>query len=140
MEGKDIAPALIEALSSQSTILSSMGLAVLGGLLAFSMQIIFHNHTESSRPIRVGKMISVWICASCEVAAVFLGYFISGAIVSALPILFNSTYAPDKALHENAIERLDVIRYLSLTQFAFFLVGAIAIVWFVASNLRLMRN
>lgn len=140
MDGKDIAPALIDALSSQSTILSSMGLAVLGGLLAFSMQIIFHNHGDSNRPIKVGKMISVWICAGCEVVTVILGYLISGAIVSALPILFSSTYAADRALTANAIEPIGLIRDLSLAQFAFFMVGAIALVYFVSSNLRLMRR
>lgn len=117
-----------------------MGLAVLAGLLAFSMQIIFHNHSESNRPIRVGKMIWVWICAGCEVLTVILGYLISGAIISAVPILFGSTFSIEKAVHENDIERLDLIRYMSFTQFLFFLMGAIALIYFVASNLRLMRN
>ena len=114
VDGKDVGSALVEALGSQADILSSLSLAVIGGLFAFAIQVMLHNVSEPEKRISVSVLSTWWVAIGFESLSLAFSYLLKGSIVSAIPTIYGSSYLVGQSIEKNAIEALDALRWLAL--------------------------
>ena len=152
--GQAIGAAIERGIIGQTGLVTSLSLAVIGGLLALMIQVKIHNSGKHST-----KEITFdgfqWFVSSLILAglAIISGFFIYGMMIQMAPLIFTHEFdrvkfsdqtidyiLPDsKELHRVPIGAL---RWLSITQAGFFLVsvGCAAVVMIKNRPMKAQRS
>lgn len=125
MPNVEIAAAMERAVSSQSELITSLSLLVIGGLLTLMLQYEMHKW-----------FIVMLASVVCMAASIALGYMISGNIIQVAPQLYGHQFTLDvrfwdQEFHNNKVSQIET---LSLWQFVTFFSGVVIGALFVVKN------
>ena len=120
-----IAASIERGVLSQTELLSSLSVAVIGALLAFWLHTQLHNATQSSRNVRFLLFPWFWLSIGMAALTIFFGYIVSGRLVSAAPIYFAHDYTEGVTFgsQEFAKEFTPSLKSLQITQFVLFMLS-----------------
>jgi hypothetical protein len=136
--GNEVGSALVDALAGQADLLSSLSLAVIGGLFAFAIQVMVHNSAQPKNKIRLSSLWTWWCALALEAVSIGASYLLKGSVVAAIPTIFGSKYLVGSPLAGGTMPALDMLRLLALCQFATFALGVLILMLFLVFNRRLL--
>jgi hypothetical protein len=140
MEGSAVAPILIDSMTGQSETLSTLSLAICGGIAALLLQVAIHNRSDGTKKLRLRASDLLLVAFVLEGASFVVAYLVRGSIVASVPELMNLKYDPQTALSPAASNGLQAIRTLELTQFTLLGLGILAILVVLIVNRPLIRQ
>lgn len=135
--GTEVAVAIERGIASQSALLTTLSLAVIGGLFALLLQIRIHNASHSeTQQIAFRQFWAFWVSIVLAGLAIGCGYLISGIFVQFGPTFFAHEFDPQLTFSSQmfAKSQISMLRVFALAQFVVF---SLAIVFggvFVFSN------
>jgi hypothetical protein len=138
MESGDIAAAVERGITSQAELITSLSLAVIGGLLAYLLQVRIHNATHPSNLIDLRRFNYFVLALVGAGIAIALGYVVAGILIQISPQLFSHTFDVAKSFsaQEFSPAPTGLLQLISLVQFLVFLGAVLAGVVFIMSNRR----
>jgi hypothetical protein len=119
LTGQVVAPLLLQYISANSQLLTTLGTAIVGGVLLLGAQRM----AELNNPHR-GTLLAKWTLLATvvfETINILLGYLAQGALISSIPALTAASYLANEQVQNNNIAALDRIQLLTLLQFGAFL-------------------
>ena len=140
IEGTEVGSAVVEAITGQGDLLTTLSLAIIGGLFAFAVQIVLHNEGNELKRISLNAIWALMLCAALQLGSIVAGYMLRGTLVAAIPMIFGSKFAVDSQLQDNQIIGLDKARELAVYQFSFFAVGILMMIVFLLLNYKKLRG
>lgn len=140
ISGNDVGSALVDALAGQADLLSSLSLAVIGGLFAFAIQVMIHNSAQTRNKIKMSSLWTWWCALALEATSIGTSYLLKGSVVAAIPTIFGSKYVVGSPLTGGAIPGLDMLRLLAFSQFLTFALGVLVLMLFLVFNRGLLRG
>ena len=138
MANPEIAAAIERGITSQSELITSLSLAVIGGLLAFFLQVRIHNASNSKNQIQLRYFACFVVALACAGISIALGYVVAGMLIQIAPQLFSHSFdlAARFSAQNFGVAPTGFLQIVSLCQFLVFF-GAVAFgVVFVLSNRR----
>lgn len=136
MSDVEIASAIERGVTGQSDLITSLSLAVIGGLLAVLLRVRIHNVSNPSKEIELKWLSAFWVALGLAGVSILISLFLSGMLVQMAPALFSHTFDAGKKFTEQEIQSVPVaqLRALSLTQFFTFFAAVFAGTVFVFRN------
>ena len=122
-----VASAIERGIISQSELLSSLSVAVIGGLVALRLQLLLHN---ASRPKGVFAILRVrWYIAVVALATltILIGFLISGRLLVISPALYNLQFEGVSTFSDDLLKEKSwpTLLQLSKAQVGSFLASAV---------------
>ena len=138
MSNLEIAAAAERSLTSQTDLITTLSLAVIGGLVAVIIRVRTHNATSNNCFIFLHHAWLMWLALCAAVIAIGLSYAISGMVVQVSPQLYSHAFDTTKAFSDQTFEIAPIgqVMMLSFIQFVAFLVSAICTALFAGLNSR----
>lgn len=135
---KEIASAIEGGITSQSELITSLSLAIIGGLLALLQQQRFPKPDDQGQTITIRGMLVFWIALGGAGAAIMLGYVLSGVLVQMAPALFNHNFDPAKSFLSQNFGAIPIwiLPVISTAQFGAFLLSIVSGIVFIVVNGR----
>src|SRR5262245_40527394 len=140
VDGQSVAPLLLQGIGSWSETLSTLGLAIMGGIAALSIQIFINNQNQENAPLRLRAIASMIVAFLLQGANILFGFLVHGSLVAGIPALLSAQYYPDKSIEQNQIVVLDVIQSFAYWQFILFGIGALALLPLIPFNWVTLRG
>lgn len=136
MANTDIASAAERSLTSQAELVTTLSLAVVGGILAIIVQIRTHNASNGNQRIVLRNTCLMWLAMIAAAIAIALNYVISGMLIQVAPQLFSLAYDASLAFSDQQFGKAPIwaIQAMSLIQFIAFVASIVFGVFFVATN------
>jgi hypothetical protein len=146
----DIAKTIIEQLGAQIDLVTTLGTAISGGLVALVVQIAIHNRSDGATPLELRALWLVPVALGIETLSLLSGWIARGAITTLTPVLMQ---LPAENWHGSATGTqtdllfgemdfagaTELASYVA-TQFIAMLVGLVIIFVFASLNIgRLLR-
>ena len=138
MVNVDIAAAAERSLTSQAELLTTLSLAVIGGLLAVIIRVRTHNASGGNKPIEINHMWLMWIAMGCAAVSIATSYLISGMLIQMSPLIFSHNFDPTQAFSNQEFGDAPIlqIQTFSFLQFLTFALSIIFGIFFVVANSR----
>ena len=138
MASPEVASAIERGITSQSELITSLSLAVIGGLLVFFLQVRIHNATNPNNQIQLRRFAFFIIALFSAGAAIALGYVVAGMLIQMAPQLFSHSFDVTKPFSSQDFGPAPInwLQIVSMIQFLIFLGSIVAGVIFVLSNRR----
>src|SRR4051794_11105375 len=117
-----IASAIERGITAQSSLITSLSLAVIGYFITVYVQVKLHNSDTSKTQI-VSKGTAFLVISIVDfLVNILIGYMLSGAIISVAPKLYGFHFDINLPFAEQKIAdpQYDMLRFLSVGQFAMF--------------------
>ncbi|MFN3225407.1 MAG: hypothetical protein ACE360_04055 [Hyphomicrobiales bacterium] len=132
----DIAAAAERSITSQGELLTTLSLAVIGGLLAVILRVRIHNSSNPASVIDLRCVWVMWIAMGLAAVSIGLSYLVSGMLVQMSPQIFSAVFDSTKAFSSQDFGNAPVstMMTLSFAQFVCFCLSVIAGTIFVFSN------
>lgn len=136
MPNTDIAAAVERGVSGQSDLITSLSLAVIGGLLVLLLQVRVHNASNPSQQIEIKRFPFLATSLICAGTAIALGYVISGMLVQMAPQIFSHTFDLNQSFSSQDFGPAPTgwLQIVSISQFLVFLGSVISGVVFGLGN------
>ena len=140
-----IAKAILDQLSSQVGLATTLATAISGGLVALVIQVAIHNRSGgTTTPLVLNAQWLILAALLCEAISLLSGYFARGAITDVAPILMQlpaDSWHPSTAMPHGASRFRDVVfpgssqlSWMVTTQFFAMLIGLFMIFAFAIVN------
>lgn len=138
MTGSEIASAIEHGVTSQSELITTLSLAVIGGLLVVLLQTRLHNATNPNNQIQL-RYFALFVLAIIPAGlAIALGYAVSGMLVQVAPQLFSHSFDTTKPSFSQDFgpAPIGLLQLLSLIQFVVFFIAVLVGGAFILINRR----
>ena len=130
----------VSAILSQVDIVFTLGVAVIGGIVALFIQIAFHNRDPNKKSLTFAWFTLIPIAFVLETVSTFFGYLTTAAVTDAIPILMQAKYTANMLLADHPISGLTRIRIVMTGQFLTFIAGIFCILAVFLRNLSLLKK
>ncbi len=132
----NIAESVIDQMSSQIELFTSLSLAMCGGLLVLATQVLLHNHSrDSSKELIQLKAFYLWIVSFVlEGLAICFGALSRSVITDVTPTIFHLDFSKLETWAQARFPGEEVLSTTATAQFAFFFLGIVAIFLFSLAN------
>lgn len=140
MGGETVAPLIVQSISAWSNSLSTLGIAINGGIAALCLQILVHNHENKTSPLRLRAIVSLLACFILEGVNIFFGFLVQGSLIAGIPTLLGATYEIGQPIQQNKIIPLDAVQYLGKLQFFTFGAGVLALIFLIPFNWNKLKG
>ena len=100
IEAKDIAAAAERSISGQAELLTTLALAIIGGLLALLVKIKAHNAGPNNDPINIQHKWMMWSSLFFAAVTVGMTLFIQGTLVEISPQMFTLSVDVSKSFSD----------------------------------------
>jgi hypothetical protein len=122
MPSKEIAAAAERGISSQSALITSLSIAVIGGLLAFLIQIKMHNAGNPEKKVTLNSYGVYYTALALAGLSIAIGYILTGMLIEMSPQIFSHTYENAMSFSDQKFGDVPVwaLNWLSITQFGLF--------------------
>lgn len=140
VEGQLVAPLIVQSIGEWSDTLSTLGLAINGGIAALSVQIFLHNQNQEQPPLRLRALLSMVLCFILQGANIVLGFLVHGGLIAGLPVLISAQYESGKSIEQNPIPILDWVTVLATWQFGAFITGVLILAILIPFNWGTLRG
>lgn len=136
IQAKDIAAAAERSISGQTELLTTLALAVIGGLLALLVKIKAHNAVPANTPIIVQQKWMMWMSLGFAALTVGMTLFIQGTLVEISPQMFTLSVDVSKSFSDQdfGVAPYGQLKSLALLQFLSFALSVVFGVLFVTAN------
>lgn len=138
MAASNNAEKILETISSQIDLLTTLSVGICAGIVALLIQIAIHNHADGSAKLRLRWGDLLFLAFFCEGASLVLGYLSYGALTDAAPIVLGLVLDSTKTFAQHEFPNAGLIRGLALTQFLLFFVGILAVFVCLLRNRKLL--
>lgn len=139
MASADIAGKIIESMSSQIDLLTTLSVGICAGIVALFLHIATHNHSKDNSKVILKWQFLLLIAFFLEGLSIVFGYLAYGAITDATPMIFSLPFEQGKTLVEYNYRNSSLIRALAITQFAFFSGGILCVFICLLKNRLLLK-
>ena len=124
----EIASAIGRGILNQADLITSLSLALIGGLLfglCFKPRCTTRSNPENTIKFECFPLLVIALFLAG--LAIFFGYSISGFLIQVTPALFNHDFDTTKRFSEQIIgdAPISLVRYLSIAQFGSFLASVV---------------
>ena len=133
MSGK-IAEESIKAMTSQIDFIHGLALAVLGGILALTLQIILHNRKDDSTKVNLQAPSIILVSLVLSLLSMLFATLAKGSLTSSLPSIYKYDFCTVNRLAGAAFDNAGQVSFLAATQSWTFLAGVLAIAAFAWRN------
>ena len=133
-----IGPNIVDSITSQVDLLTTLAVAICGGIVALLVQVGFHNSDDSKKKATIRWGCLLLVAFGAEGVSLIFGYLTHAAVTDAIPILLQLEYDSSKTLAELDFEQEGHIRTAMIVQALAFGIGiacVFAVVWKNISNL-----
>ena len=129
MNDVDIANAIERGIVSQQQLITSLSLALIGGLLALRLQ--FEKYFANTLKNRVLNDILLLVSIGLASGAIVIGFLISGRLIEIAPLFFNFEFDSCKRFSKQIIpwEPTPSLLSLSQMQIVVFLGSLVSAIW-----------
>ena len=134
MASADTAVKIIDSISSQIDLLTTLSVGICAGIVALYIQIALHNRGNDNSKLILKWQFLLILCFFLEGSSILLGYLAYGAITDAIPIIFPLQFVQDKIFSEYEFTNSCMIRALAIFQFLFFLGGILCVFCCLVKN------
>lgn len=131
---------IIESMSTQIDLITTLSVGICAGIVALFLQIALHNHSKNDQRLILNRQNLLFIAFCCEGISIISGYCAYGSITEATPIIFSLDFEEGKTFVEYEFRNAALIRWLAKTQFIFFLGGIICVLICLLKNKGLLRG
>ena len=123
----EVGEGIVAAITSQVDLLTTLAVAICGGIVALLVQIAFHNSdNEKQRVIFVwGPLLLAAFVA--ESLSILFGYLTYAAVTNAIPIVLQAQFEETKILAEQEFRQNALIRVVMTFQFVMFGLGIVCV-------------
>ena len=135
----EVGRTVVYAILTQVNLVTTLSVAVIGGVVVLLIQIVFHNKDKNKIKVSLNWIKLVPLILLLEGVSVLFSYFATGAVTSEIPILLQTKYSPTYLANQN-ITSLDLIGYLVLVQFSTFFAGIVCIILLLFRNRNLLHT
>lgn len=129
---------ILETISSQIDLLTTLSVGVCAGIVALFIQIAIHNRSGEASKLRLRWKDLLLAAFIFEGLALVFGYLSYGAITDAAPAILSLNLEATKTWVEHSFRNASLIRYLVLAQFVFFFSGIICVLACLLKNRKLL--
>ena len=132
----EIAAAAERNIVSQAELVSTLSLAVIGGVLAVLVRARTHNFSGGNEEIHLKHIWLMWSSMALAALSVALSYVVSGMLVQMSPQIFSVEFDVSKGFSHQDFGRapMSLLQTISGLQFLAFLLSIVAGAGFVAFN------
>ena len=137
-----LAKSVVDQMSSQVDLLTTIAAAIFGGLAAFFVKGVFEaDHDQRRLVLQLEYKLFAYLALISEGIAVFLGYLTRGSITANTPAIFGFKGLKDlNNLNEIKIDGYSTLRNLAVWQIIVFGVGILFILLFIMFNLGFVAS
>ena len=135
----DIARAVLDQITSQSDLLTTLSLGICGGLLFLMMQVMLHNGKEAQK-IRFRWPALLVACFLTEGASIASGVFSRAAITAITPTVFSLDFSRIGNWTDAQFPGHDFLRVTAGMQFILFFLAIIELCVFILANHENMKG
>ncbi len=139
MTSADTAGKIIESISSQIDLLTTLSVGICAGIVVLYIQIAIHNHGKDNSKLILKWHVLLLISFFVEGISIVLGYCAYGAITDATPIILSLPFEKGKLFVEYDFKNSCMIRSLAIWQFLFFLGGILCVFICLIKNRLLLK-
>ena len=132
----EIALAAERSISGQNELLTTLSIAVIGGVLAILAQINLQN-SETSRAIILRYNFLMWLSILAAMVTIGLSYIISGMLVEMSPQIFSTEFDVTRPFSAQnfGVAPIKILQKISGVQFVSFLLSIIFGAVFIMINI-----
>ena len=132
----EIAAAAERSIVSQAELVSTLSLAVIGGMLAVLIQVRTHNSSDDTKEIFLKHIWLMWGSTTLAVISIALSYVVSGMLVQMSPQIFSVEFDYTKRFSRQDFGSAPMswLRTISGLQFLAFLLSIVTGAGFVVTN------
>lgn len=136
MDNAVIATAIERGIAGQSELVTSLSLALIGGLLFFMLQLKMHNVDNPTSRVAMHRFWCFVVSLSLAGLAILSGFFVSGMLIEVAPIFFSHEFISSVKFSDQDIKGAPIawLRCLSISQ-AFLFLSSV-----VFGTLAMVRN
>lgn len=138
MEPKDVTEQVLIQIADLSIWISSMSLAIIGGLVAAFLQIAFHNASKPDHQISICSPQILTIALFVEAFAILAGYIARASLLTRVAHFQSLELAPNTDLGRQGLGFISFTQYASLVQFLLFMSGILLVGFFIVRNQKLI--
>jgi len=139
MAWDEIAGKIVESISSQIDLITTLSVGICAGIAALFLQIGLHNHSKDGQKLILNWQNLLFIAFCCEGISIIFGYCAYGSITDATPIIFSLTFVQGKIFTEYEFRNAALIRWLAIGQFIFFVGGIVCVFICLLKNKGLLK-
>ena len=134
-----IAEESIKAMTGQIDFLHGLALAVLGGILALTLQVVLHNRQKDSIKLILQGPLILLAGIVLPAASMVVGTLAKGSLTSSIPSLLRYDFCTIARLGNATYDSAGQIGILAAAQSYAFLAGILALALFAWLNRALIR-
>ena len=117
INNSDIASAIERGIVKQTDLITSLSLALIGGLLILMLQFKMHNAVHIDKAVEFENFPLFVFSLICAGLAILTGFLVSGMLIEIAPIFLRHEFKIDKFSKQNIdIAPINHLRYLSIFQ------------------------
>lgn len=139
MSSTDTAIKIIDSISSQIDLLTTLSVGICAGIVAIYIQIAIHNRGKDSSKLVLRWQDLLIISFFLEGVSIVSGYCAYGAITDATPVILSLSFEKEKMFAEYAFSNSCMIRSLAIIQFLSFLGGILCVLICLVKNRVLLK-
>lgn len=129
---------ILEIISSQIDLLTTLSVGICAGIVALFIQIAIHNRSGEVSKLRLKWKDLLLAAFVFEGLALVFGYLTYGAITDAAPAILSLTLDANKTWVDHPFQNASLIRFLAIAQFVFFFAGIICVLACLLKNRKLL--
>lgn len=134
-----IAEETLKAMAGQIDSVNALSLAVVGGIFAFSLQIILHNRNSSANKVVLAGTPTLYIALVAQALSMLLGMLAKGSLTSSIPALLQFDFSKVATLGEATFKNATQTTTLAACQGYAFLLGVAVLAAFLIFNRKLLK-
>lgn len=138
MEPKDVTEQVLVQIAELSVWISSLSLAIIGGLVAAFLQIAFHNASKPDHQIALRSPRLLTIALFVEAFAILAGYIARASLLTRVAHFQSLELTPNTDLGRQGLGFILFTQYATLVQFVLFMSGVFLIGFFIFKNQKLI--
>lgn len=137
-----VAEAVIGQINSQIDLLFTIASAFCGGIVALSVQILFHNRDPDAHSVKIEAKGLAFATFAAEGISVFFGYLARSVLTSATPNIFKvmKTFTGTESWAKAEFEGHSNLRNFMGLQFIAFMVGVVLLSAVLYQNRRIFQE
>ena len=136
--GNDVASDLIENIEGYQQLLTTLSLAVSGGIFALLIQILIHNASNSTK-VRLKSEWIILAAVALHLLSIGFGIFTKSALVASVPALHAIQWGTGSATEVLTTAGLDQIAFWATCQVILFFLGTAILFIFLICNRGALR-
>lgn len=138
----EIALAAERSISGQNELLTTLSIAVIGGVLAILVQINFQNSEHARHNVSLRFRFLMWISILFAMLTISLSYIISGMLVEMSPQIFSTQFDTSRPFSAQnfGVAPVKILQKFSAIQFFSFLLSIVFGALFIMLNVDAERK